>query len=294
MEALLKSLLLLSGTRSYTVTEIAKRLDTSERNVYRYFNKIESAGFYIDRSDKHGKRRYRLSDFDSNNASIRKLLHFSDEELTLLFNMLDDFEATTPVKENLIKKLHTIYNVKVLNRREKRGDLNKIKSIGEAIEKKLAIAIKNYRSSHSKTISDRIVEPFEFLEDYAGVWCYDIADNRNKQFRISRMGNVELTNRKWKFEQSHNTPFVDAFRMSAQCAIGTVEATLSLKAYNLICEEFPLTHEFIIQKGNQYLLNIPIADFHGIGRFILGLPGEIEVLGPEEFKVFLKNKITLT
>lgn len=294
MEALLKLLLLLSGSRGYTMGEISERLGANERTLYRYLRKIEDVGFYIERDDKHGKMRYRLSDFNSNNTSIRKLLHFSYEELALLFNMLDNLEATTPTKEKLIKKLHTIYNVKVLNKHGKRGDLNKIKLIGEAIEKKQPITIKNYRSSHSKTISDRIVEPFEFLEDYAGIWCYDIADNRNKQFRISRMGSVKLINRKWKFEQEHNVPFVDAFRMSSQKAICNVKIELSLKAYNLICEEFPLTNKYIKQKGNQYIMDIPVADFHGIGRFILGLPGETNVLKPEEFKIFIKNKIRLT
>ena len=85
-------------------------------------------------------------------------------------------------------------------------------------------------------------------------------------------------------------PFTDAFRISAPKPIGKIEATLSLKAYNLLVEEFTLTREFIKKEEKGYRLDIPIAGYQGIGRFVMGLPGEIEVLATKGFKDFLREE----
>src|SRR5699024_8677904 len=153
-----------------------------------------------------------------------------------------------------------------------------------------------YQSSNSQSVSDRKVEPFEFMSDYKAIWCLDIADNTVKQFKISRITEVISLSGNWQFKELHHSPFTDAFRMAADKPIANVKAILSLKAYNLIREEYPLSEIYIKEEGdNSYYLDIPIADYHGIGRFVLGLPGDIKVLGPKEFKEFLiemKEKYT--
>ena len=127
------------------------------------------------------------------------------------------------------------------------------------------------------------------MEDYKAIWCFDLADRKNKQFKISRIGDVEVTDSLWSCEHLHKLPFHDAFRMSAPEPISHVKATLSLKAYNLIREEYPISEQYIKKETEKYLLDIPVADFLGIGRFVLGLPGEIDVHEPEAFKTFLKE-----
>jgi hypothetical protein len=67
--------------------------------------------------------------------------------------------------------------------------------------------------------------------------------------------------------------------MAAENPVATVEALLSLKACNLLGEEYPLAKKHLTQKNGGYRLEIPVAGFEGIGRFVLGLPGEVEVLG---------------
>ncbi|MGN6531600.1 MAG: WYL domain-containing protein [Ginsengibacter sp.] len=69
-----------------------------------------------------------------------------------------------------------------------------------------------------------------------------------------------------------------------------VEARLSLKAYNLLIEEFPLSREYVEEDNGGYRLKIPVAGYQGIGRFVMGLPGEIEILSSERFKEFLKEE----
>src|SRR5690606_16938993 len=119
--------------------------------------------------------------------------------------------------------------------------------------------------------------------------CFDTGDKSNKQFKVSRMNAVEELPSSWFYESEHKTLFTDAFRMAADQPITTVVALLSLKAYNLMIEEYPLTEKYVAKEGKHYRLKIPIANYQGIGRFVLGLPGEIEVQESEGFKNFLKK-----
>lgn len=47
-------------------------------------------------------------------------------------------------------------------------------------------------SPYFKDISDRHVEPFAFTTNYVQVWCYCLDEAKNKLFKTSRIGNVEL------------------------------------------------------------------------------------------------------
>ncbi|MEJ7829013.1 MAG: hypothetical protein WKF91_12470 [Segetibacter sp.] len=97
---------------------------------------------------------------------------------------------------------------------------------------------------------------------------------------------VKLSSTLWQHQEKHNVPFVDAFRMSAEAPVATVHANLTLKAYNLLVEEFPLAEAYVKPLNGKYLLNIPVADFNGIGRFVMGLLGDVQVDGPNEFIKF--------
>ena len=171
--------------------------------------------------------------------------------------------------------------------------LKNIQDLNEAIKKKIKVNLIGYRSSNSSRIEDRMVEPFEFLGDYEGIWCYETESQQVKQFKITRIQKVELLIESWQNETQHHVPFTDAFRMSAPKPIATVELALTLKAYNLLIEEFPLAVKDISEKENLYHLKIAIANYHGIGRFVMGLIDEIKILAPEKFKLFIKDKIKI-
>lgn len=286
MEKPLRMLMLLSGSRSYSRNEIAEKFSISERSVYRYINNIENSGFVVDRS----QGRYRLVRNRSTTKTLKHLLHFSEEEAFLLFRALTLLDKNTHESNRLIKKLHALYDFKALSNFKNSSDLEKINKLGKAIQNRNRTILHQYRSSNTGIISDRKVEPFSFMEDYQAIWCFDPEDQTNKQFKISRIKRVEILDEKWNHHHKHQIPFTDAFRMSAAKILTTVELVLSLKAYNLLREEYPLAEQFIKPEKNRYRLRIPVADFHGIGRFVLGLPGETEVVGSPDFIRFLKEQ----
>lgn len=290
MQRLLKLLMLLGGSRRYTVEEIQERLGISTSTVYRYLDTFDATGFVLERD--HGS--YRLVSDSSAGRALGKLLHFSEEEACLLYQTLSLLEGSTPAKERLVKKLHALYDLHALAQLREKSQDEVVSRLGEAMRLKQQVLLHDYRSNNSETITDRLVEPFEFLSDYTGVWCFETESRCCKQFKIARITGVTLLNTLWRHPEAHRLPFVDAFRMSAPNAVGEVTANLSLKAYNLLIEEYPLASEHIVSADGKYVLNIPVADYNGIGRFVLGLAGEVEVLGPEDFLEFVKERLKLS
>lgn len=287
----IRLLMLLSANKFYSREELAERFEVSERTIYRYIAEIRNSGFIVEENDG----LYRLLREDLQTKLIKNVLHFSESEVFILYQALEEMKMNSTDSKALMKKLNVLYDFKILKKLKDSDELYKIKRLDEAIKQERCVKLIDYRSSNSGDVRDRRIEPFELMPDYRAVWCFDLDDNQVKQFMISRMKSVEIGMTVWKNKTLHQIPCTDAFRMSNDCIIAHVQATLSLKAYNLLREEFPLGINYVVKdlRSNTYKLEIPVTDFNGIGRFVLGLPGEIIVESPASFRQFLKEKIKL-
>lgn len=283
-----KLLMLLSGIKKYTLEELQDKMEVSDRTLYRDLCTIEESGFIIERTNG----RYRLQTDCSATKNLQKLLHFSEEEACILYETLSLIEGTSPVKERLVRKLNTFYDLKILERLRQSDDLEKVKIISQSMRKKQQVLIHDYRSSNSNSIRNRKVEIFDFLPDYTAVWLFEPEDACCKQYKIARMTQVQLLSYPWQWESRHHVPFIDAFRTSGSKPIDTIELFCNLRAYNLLIEGYPLAAEFITVESGRYRLKAPVATFEGVGRFVLGLVEEVEVIGSEKFKTFLKKRVT--
>lgn len=277
---------MLSGNRFYSMKEIMDLLESSERTIYRYLETFETAGFILEKN----KGSYRLQKNAVNTRSLQNLMHFSEEEVLILCDTLASIEGTSSVKEQLIRKLNVLYDYKALERLQQSDDLTKIHILSDAMRNKKQVNLKNYRSSNSDKITNRKVEPFDYLDDYRAVWCYEHESKSCKQFKLARIHEIELTSREWENELLHKIHFTDAFRISSLESTDNIEVTLSLKAYNLLLEEFPLSRKYVKEENGFYHLEIPVAGYQGIGRFVMGLPGEVAVVGSNGFKEFLRGE----
>lgn len=283
---ILRLLMMLSGSKKYLMAELEERLGMSARNIRRDLELIESSGFLLNREGG-----YRLQTDEPGNRNLKNLLHFSEEEVAILYETLSLIEGDSPVKERLVRKLNTFYDLKVLDQLRQKDDLTKVRTIREALEQKKQVLLMSYRSSNSNSIEDRTVEVFDFMPDYRSVWCYDLKTNGCKQFKIARMQAVEIMPSYWRFEERHQKPFTDVFRVSAVKPHTNVELLLSLRAYNLLIEEYPSAAAFIQKENKRYRLKLPVGDYHGVGRFVLGLLDEIEIIKPVSFKKYLQKQI---
>ncbi|HRQ51219.1 MAG TPA: helix-turn-helix domain-containing protein, partial [Agriterribacter sp.] len=177
IQRLLRLLLLLSGNKIYSLQEIASKLQIHERTVYRYINSFETAGLVV--LHENG---YRLATGNPHTKAINKLFHFSEEEAYILYQLLTEAKGGNAVREKLMRKLHSLYDIKVLASLAGKTGLEHVNILKEAMQDEKRVMLKGYRSSNSQTIQDRRVEAFGFLPEYQGVWCFDLSDKSNKQF----------------------------------------------------------------------------------------------------------------
>ena len=275
VERMLRLMMLLAGNVNYTVNDLAAKLETSYRSVYRYIDTFKAAGLIVKKNGEF----YHIAKESRFFKDISQLVHFTDEEAYMVNKLIEGIDDTNTIKQNLRKKLATIYNctaiADVIVKNENASNVN---AIVEAIDDKKQIMLKGYSSSHTNKISDRIVEPFKFTTNYISVWCYEPAHKQNKQFKIDRIQKVEILNKAWQFEDKHASESVDIFRMSGK-QTEKVRLRLSLRAKNLLIEEYPMSEKDITQEDeNHWILATEISSPLGACRFIAGLPEDIEII----------------
>ncbi len=285
-QRLLRIMKILTGNTVYTIGDIAQRLEISERTVYRYIDTFREAGFII----KKDGDIFRLDKDSPHFKDINNLLHFSEEEAYILKMAIESIDETHIIKQNLKKKLYTLYNYKIMAESVVKGKIAlNVNALTQAIEQKKQVILKGYSSAHSKEISDRLVEPFAFTTNYIQVWAYDTVTKENKLFKISRIHTVEIYH-DWQFEEKHSEGFIDIFRMTSNI-VYPVTLKLSLRAASLLVEEYPLAERELVKVSyTVWILETKVASFWGIGRFVMGLPHEIQVLQSDDFKHWLKEQ----
>jgi len=281
--------MMLSSGYGNNVDELAVKLSSSKRSIYRYIDTLRNAGFIITRNDNYFK-------VDKNSPylkSIGDLLHFTREEAWILNKAILALDDETFIKQSLTKKLYALYDLKgVPYPVVRKENSEKVIALIRAIEDKKQVILTGYHSSNSSTISDRIVEPFEFTLNYNFIWCFEPFSNSNKLFKTARVNKVEITGLPWTFESLHESGETDIFRIHGKERI-EVKLKLTLRAANLLMEEYPVSEEFISKvNDSNYLFNGWVADFDGVSRFILGLMDEIEILHPPSLKSLLNKKIS--
>ena len=281
IERLLRLMKLLTSNTTYSVDQLAERLSMSRRTIYRYIESFREAGFVIKKSGDC----IRLDKESPHFKDISQLVHFTEEEAIILKRAIESVDNTNILKQNLKRKLYSIYDNKVLADTVVKGPLAGIvHTLIEAIENQKQVILKGYRSANSSRVSDRRVEPFSFTTNYINIWCYDIESKSCKSFKTARIDGVELLNTPFEFSDKHQEGFTDIFRMNGDKRY-RVKLELGLRAYNLIMEEYPLSENYLTQTSNNlWLLDVEVAGFMGVGRFVAGLLDDISIIEGEELK----------
>lgn len=292
IERMLRLMMMLTANTKYTVEELAQKLDTSPRTIYRYIDTFKEAGFMVMKSGPYFKLDKRSRYF----KDISQLIHFTEEEAYILNSAIESIDPTNAIKQNLKAKLASVYDFRMLAECVVKGEIAKnVNAIIEAIEEKKQIVLKDYTSAHSNKVSDRLVEPLSFTTNYIQVWAYEISSGRNKLFKVSRIGSVELLSSSWEFEDEHKEGLMDLFRINSFQQI-PVKLKLGLRAASLLVEEYPLGEKYLLPvKGDplHFILDTWVCGYEGIGRFVLGLLDDIEILEGEGLKEFLKERMRM-
>ena len=110
IERMLRLMKMLTANTSYSVDEMAERLDMSRRTIYRYIDTFREAGFVIKKSGNC----IRLDKESPHFKDISQLVHFTEEEAVILKRAIESIDDTNLLKQNLKSKLYSIYDNKIL------------------------------------------------------------------------------------------------------------------------------------------------------------------------------------
>ncbi|MBO5717413.1 MAG: WYL domain-containing transcriptional regulator [Alistipes sp.] len=289
LERMLRLMKLMTGNVNYTVNDLAERLDTSYRSIYRYIETFKDAGFVVQKLDGGV---YKLGKESRYFKEISQLVHFTDEEAHIVNQLIEALDDTNSLKQNLRRKLTSVYNCTSMASSIVRGkNASNVNRLLEAMNERRQVVLVDYASSHTGVVRNRLVEPFGFTTNYVQAWCYEPESGMNKLFKVSRIGSVEVLDVEWQSAAQHAEGFIDVFRMTG-FEQHRVKLRLGMLSRNLLIEEYPLAERDITSAGDKHwMLDTMVCNYLGIGRFVMGLMDDIEVVDSPEFERYIADNI---
>ena len=283
---LLKLMELLSSNVDYTILELMDRLETSRRSVFRYIDSLKVAGFTM---KKKGTSVHKLLTNSCHKIELSQLIHLSDEEAYLLHNLIGALTSDCQVAINLEKKLTALFDAtsvtEIIGNKVAGENIMRLR---QAIDEKKQVTLVGYESGNTMSISDRLVEPIKFSTNYTDVYAYEVATGITKVFKISRISQVEVSLTDWRHEGKHEIIETDCFRMAGKEDI-PVTLKMTLKAKNLLIEEYPLASRYVTYDGQNWWFKGNVKNLAGVGRFTLGLADQITVTDTPVLKDYIRR-----
>jgi proteasome accessory factor C len=261
----LQLIAILQESPAKSIQHLAKRIETTERSVYRYIDLIRACGFDLQRD---ANKRYFIIE------PVQQGVRFTPEETEFLQQLVLTAGKRNKLKDAVLSKIYLASDVNIVA-----GHLVNLKNgriverLAQAIADKEQVILKRYQSINSETISDRLVEPFGFTDNYHTVMAFEITSQKNKTYNLDRIKSIDFTNKAFAFEEKHEQQIPDAFGFSFTGEQHNIELELSLKAYLLLKDEYPLTIPYIKYnpKSDLYELKIKVNDLKPIQRYMRGL-----------------------
>lgn len=284
----LQLLALLARSRGLSVTQVAERTGLTRRTIYRYIEAFREAGFIV---EERGAR-YSLSPASHFFRDVTELIHFTDDEALALNGILNSVYDNSPQVRHLREKLSRLYDERVLAEHGiDRHIARNLSQLFRAVSEERICVLKGYSSPHSGKTSDRIVEPYLFLSQNSEVRCYEHASGQNKTFKIGRAADVELLDLNWTYKDRHRPIFTDLFHFSGERRM-RVRLLLGRLATSLLLEEHPSSEKQLTpQPDGRHLLDTEVCSYVGIGRFVLGLSDDVEIVEPSDFRDYVRERV---
>lgn len=156
----LRLMVMLTQNRVVTVEEISEALGMSKRSIYRYIDLFRSMGFIV---IKQGTC-YRIDHTSPFFQNLGEKIHFSESEALTISRVLNSVYDNSVEVRHLREKMAYLYDSNVLARHGvDNGLAQNISRIFQAIREQRVVLFRNYKSASSGKVSNRIVEPYMFI-----------------------------------------------------------------------------------------------------------------------------------
>lgn len=277
----------LQNKPSKSVRFMSNFLECTERTTYRYIDLLKQLGFDIQK-DEHNKF-FILSDKDSDDI-------FTKEEAGYLIEMIKTVGKENKLQQAVLKKIYLKSEASHQANSLFKAHLSKlVEKINKSIEQDKKVVLKQYHSVNSNKISDRLVEPFQFTENYNAICAFEIASKQNKYFNLERIIDVEVVNKPQENHKFHEVEKTDVFGFTERNGEKfAVELQLSLRAYILFKEANSGLDKFItkIENPDLYLLKVNVNNPKPIISLIRGFKDELKIKGSIAFIEYIKAENT--
>jgi hypothetical protein len=278
----------IAGDESLPATAVAEILGTSTRNAYYVLKALGEYGFIVN----HQYGGYNIDADSPFFQNIREAVNFNADQVNYLYRLLLRQNTEDPMVGGILAKFQRYYHLYLRPKDKKSFEPYKnFQLLKRAIEQHKSVILHDYASSNSLSVKDRYVEPFMFLGDGADIRAYEPSSEKNKTYKLSRIKTVEVLNKPWIYADKHKDAFTDMFLYSGEVR-HHIRLLFDVSAYNFMQEEYPHARKYLRQQNDtHWFFETDIANYEGIGRFILGLNEHIEVQEDEGLKAYLKEKI---
>ncbi len=267
--------------------DVARDFEVSTRTIERYFELLSDLGFDIVRQGKAFRIPPRArSDFDAEDLFV-----FSLEEAAIIRGALLNCSSAAPLQKTILDKLYALTDLDELSETfYKQSIATSISRIRTAIREKRQVILRTYHSISRDTATDRLVEPIRFYYYYRYFLAYEPASKKVKQFKTERIGGVEISDAPVTHESEYGLQRIDVFGLSGEQPI-MVKLCLSRRAALLLGEEFPDAELHLVKRGRHTWFEGPVYQLEGVGRFVMGLLGEVEVVEPEVLNEYINKRL---
>lgn len=284
----LRLMVMLTQNRVVTVEEISETLGMSKRSIYRYIELFKSMGFIV---IKQGSC-YRIDHTSPFFENLGDKIHFSESEALTISRVLNSVYDNSVEVRHLREKMAYLYDSDILARHGVDSSLaQNISRIFQAIREQRVVLFRNYKSASSGKVSNRIVEPYMFINQNNEVRCFELTSKTNKTFKITRIEAIEQLDLLWSHTSEHAPFYSDLFGFTGE-ERQKVSLVLDQLATSILLEEYPDSQRQLKQlPDGRQRLDTEVCSFIGIGRFVLGLFEHIEIVDSPDFAEHMKQRV---
>jgi predicted DNA-binding transcriptional regulator YafY len=265
---------------------MANFLECTERTAYRYIDLLKQLGFDIQK-EEHNKF-FILSDIQTDG--------FTTEETSYMVEMIKTVGKENKLKDSVLKKIYLKSEVSEQANSIFKAHLSKlVEKLNFAINNNKKVILVKYHSVNSNQISDRLVEPFQFTENYNSICAFEIKSKQNKYFNLERIIDVEVTVELQENQELHKVEKTDVFGFTERNGEQfEVELQLSLRAFILFKEANEGLDKYItkIKNSDLYLLKVNVNNPKPIISLIRGFKDELKIKGSKAFIEYIKAENT--
>jgi predicted DNA-binding transcriptional regulator YafY len=225
-------------------------------------------------------------------SSDTDLIPFTPQEADYLKKLILTAGNNNQLAQSVLQKVQQSSEIQIGADSLFKAHLSKIvEQISVAIIERKQLLIKGYNSANSQSVSDRLVEPTCFTDNYDAVSAFELNTQLNKYFNIERITSVEVLETPIKYEIQHQFHKPDIFGFQGKSMDKEIEIEMSMRAYLLLKEEYPMSAAYIklMPNSGKYYFKANVQSFKAPGRFVMGFLEDIQVIGSIEFKRYIQR-----